>query len=203
MTTVAIVLLVATAVSSAVPAVLRTRVVRHHELPRHALLVDVVTTAVTTALAAAAAIVAAAAGPALGTGLVVATCAALTAAIAGGGFVVRLVLRVGGVPAVHESDDSPDTGIGEPDTAGPHTAEADTTGPLRGGRVIGYLERGAVAATLLVGWPEGLAVILAVKSLARYPELRAPHASEQFIMGTFASVLWATGMAGIGYLVGH
>jgi hypothetical protein len=208
MTTVAIVLLVATAASSAVPAVLRTRVVRHHALPRHALLVDVVTTGVTTALAAAAAIVAAAAGPALGTGLVIATCAALTAAIAGGGFVVRLVLRVGGVPAVHESDDSPDTGIGgpdtgEPDTGGAHTAESNTTGPLRGGRVIGYLERGAVAATLLVGWPEGLAVILAVKSLARYPELRAPHASEQFIMGTFASVLWAAGMAGIGYLIGH
>lgn len=208
MTTVAIVLLVATAVSSAVPAVLRTRVVRHHAPPRHAVLVDVVTTGVTTALAAAAAIVAAAAGPALGAGLVIATCAALTAAIAGGGFVVRLVLRVGGVPAVHESDDSPDTGIGEPDTGGAHTGESDTTesdttGPLRGGRVIGYLERGAVAATLLVGWPEGLAVILAVKSLARYPELRAPHASEQFIMGTFASVLWAAGMAGIGYLIGH
>lgn len=217
MTAVAIVLLVATAVSSAIPAALRARVARHRTPPRRDLLIDVVTTAVVTALATSAAIVAAAAGPAHGTGLVIATCAALTAAVTGGGFVVRLVLRVGGVPPVHESVDASDIVIHEPDTGGPDTAGpdtglentdsgsagADTAGPLRGGRVIGYLERGAVAATLLVGWPEGLAVILAVKSLARYPELRAPHASEQFIMGTFASVLWAAGMAGIGYLVGH
>ena len=73
----------------------------------------------------------------------------------------------------------------------------------RGGRIIGYLERAAVCATLLAGWPEGMAVILAVKSLARYPELRAPHASEQFIMGTFTSVLWACGLSGVGFLALH
>ena len=43
---------------------------------------------------------------------------------------------------------------------------------LRGGAWIGYLERGAVAATLLAGFPEGLALVLAVKGVGRYPELR-------------------------------
>lgn len=71
-------------------------------------------------------------------------------------------------------------------------------GPLRGGRVIGLLERTAVAVSILAGWPEGIAIVLAVKGLARYPELREPHASEQFIIGTFTSVLWAVAAAGIG-----
>ena len=71
-------------------------------------------------------------------------------------------------------------------------------GPLRGGRIIGLLERAAVAASILAGWPEGIAVVLAVKGLARYPELREPHASEQFIIGTFTSVLWAIAVCGTG-----
>ncbi|MDH6281272.1 hypothetical protein [Prescottella agglutinans] len=71
-------------------------------------------------------------------------------------------------------------------------------GPLRGGRVIGLLERTAVAVSILAGWPEGIAIVLAVKGLARYPELREPHASEQFIIGTFTSVLWAVAVAGVG-----
>ncbi|MHC3368302.1 hypothetical protein ACYAFX_13755 [Rhodococcus aetherivorans] len=71
-------------------------------------------------------------------------------------------------------------------------------GPLRGGRVIGLLERAAVAAAILSGWPEGIAVVLAVKGLARYPELREPQASEQFIIGTFTSVLWAIAVCGVG-----
>jgi F0F1-type ATP synthase membrane subunit c/vacuolar-type H+-ATPase subunit K len=64
---------------------------------------------------------------------------------------------------------------------------------LRGGAVIGVLERVAVGAALVAGWPEGLAVALAVKGLARYPELREAKAGEQFIIGTFTSVLWAVG----------
>lgn len=71
-------------------------------------------------------------------------------------------------------------------------------GPLRGGRMIGLLERAAVAVAILAGWPEGIAIVLAVKGLARYPELREPHASEQFIIGTFTSVLWAIAVAGVG-----
>ena len=44
---------------------------------------------------------------------------------------------------------------------------------LRGGAWIGVLERAAVFAAIVAGWPEGIAIVLAVKSLARYPELQA------------------------------
>ncbi|MDJ0394938.1 hypothetical protein QMK17_16555 [Rhodococcus sp. G-MC3] len=101
-------------------------------------------------------------------------------------------------------------------------------GPLRGGLTIGILERTAVAASVMTGWPEGIAIVLAVKGLARYPELRnvdatasagtgspgtgspetpAPSpaasasASEQFIIGTFTSVMWAVAVCGVGYLL--
>ena len=71
---------------------------------------------------------------------------------------------------------------------------------LRGGAWIGYLERGAVAATLLAGFPEGLALVLAVKGVGRYPELRdagrGADAPEEFIIGTLASLLWAAAAAG-------
>ena len=72
---------------------------------------------------------------------------------------------------------------------------------LRGGTWIGLLERIAIAATLWAGWPEGLAVVLAVKGLGRYSELDKDGAAERFILGTFASVLWACACTGIGMLV--
>jgi hypothetical protein len=71
---------------------------------------------------------------------------------------------------------------------------------LRGGAWIGALERLGVVASLVAAWPEGLAVILAVKGLARYPELKASQSSgtaERFIIGTFASIGWAAVCAGV------
>ena len=74
---------------------------------------------------------------------------------------------------------------------------------LRGGAWIGCLERAATFATLVAGWPEGLAIVLALKGLGRYPELRAAEdgvrtgAAERFIIGTFISVLWACACAGV------
>jgi hypothetical protein len=68
---------------------------------------------------------------------------------------------------------------------------------LRGGLWIGLLERAAVFASLVAGFPAGIAIALAVKGLGRYPELRTPGAAERFIIGTFASVLWATSCAGV------
>ena len=61
-------------------------------------------------------------------------------------------------------------------------------------------------ASVVAGWPEGLAIVLAIKGLARYPELRGldqPAAvtsqavAERFIIGTFTSVLWAVACAGL------
>src|SRR3546814_12609776 len=71
-------------------------------------------------------------------------------------------------------------------------------GVLRGGGWIGGLERTAVFASVVAAWPSGLAIILALKGLGRYAELRSstPGAAERFIIGTFASVLWAIACAG-------
>jgi hypothetical protein len=86
------------------------------------------------------------------------------------------------------------------------TAAGVTGGPsdpqvLRGGAWIGVLERAAVAGTLLTGWPEGLAVVLAVKGLGRYNELRGtPAAAERFILGTLTSALWAAACVGVAVL---
>ena len=78
---------------------------------------------------------------------------------------------------------------------------------LRGGALIGALERAAIFAALVAGWPEGIAVALAIKGLARYPELRSPDpqpspvtsqaVAERFIIGTFLSVLWSVACAGL------
>jgi F0F1-type ATP synthase membrane subunit c/vacuolar-type H+-ATPase subunit K len=77
---------------------------------------------------------------------------------------------------------------------------------LRGGALIGALERGAIYGSIVAGWPEGIAIVLAIKGLARYPELRSPDqpasvtptaVAERFIIGTFTSVLWAVTCAGL------
>jgi hypothetical protein len=62
---------------------------------------------------------------------------------------------------------------------------------LRGGAVVGLLERVSVLTLLLIGYPEGIAVLLAIKGLGRFGELRIPAAPERFIVGSLASLLWA------------
>jgi hypothetical protein len=74
---------------------------------------------------------------------------------------------------------------------------------LRGGAWIGALERLGVYVALVAGWAPGLAIVLAVKGLGRYPELRNQEdtgAAERFIIGTFTSVLWAAACVGISVL---
>ncbi|WP_427016950.1 hypothetical protein ACQCSX_19995 [Pseudarthrobacter sp. P1] len=69
-------------------------------------------------------------------------------------------------------------------------------GVLRGGLVIGVLERIAVVVCILADQPVAIAYVVAIKGLGRYPELKdTPAASERFIIGTFASMLWAAGVA--------
>jgi hypothetical protein len=84
---------------------------------------------------------------------------------------------------------------------GPHPRSMHRAGEvLRGGAWIGLLERAGVFASLVAGWPEGLAIVLGLKGLGRYPELRNQErtgAAERFIIGTFTSVLWAAACAGV------
>ena len=87
-----------------------------------------------------------------------------------------------------------------PPPAGEAGSIQAAAGQLRGGFWIGVLERLAIFATIMAGYGGGLIVILGVKSLARYPELRAEDrrgAAERFIIGTFASSLVAAAGAGL------
>ena len=58
-----------------------------------------------------------------------------------------------------------------------------------------------MSSTVLMGWPAGLAIILAVKALGRYSELGKSGAAERFILGTFASQLWACACVGVAVLL--
>jgi hypothetical protein len=83
---------------------------------------------------------------------------------------------------------------------------ADAGAILKGGAWIGALERMAVFAGLAAGFPEGVAVVLALKGVGRFPDLRGDAAAggattERFIIGTFTSVLWAAACAGVVALV--
>ncbi|MGH3508735.1 MAG: hypothetical protein ACRDPI_00715 [Nocardioidaceae bacterium] len=103
-------------------------------------------------------------------------------AVAAGGPVTALVLRL------------VDRGLRPLD----HSVE-EASHLLRGGAWIGGLERIAVYVSVVAGWPEGIAVALALKSFGRYPELKTSQAgtAERFIIGTFTSVLWAVAFGGL------
>ncbi len=76
------------------------------------------------------------------------------------------------------------------------TPERPPPGVLRGGLVIGLLERTAVVVAILADQPVAIAYVVAIKGLGRYPELRqSPAASERFIIGTLSSMLWAAAVA--------
>lgn len=115
---------------------------------------------------------------------------AVVIAVLGGGPVATAVLRGAehsGVPNVSYPAETLEPG--EPPTR------------LRGGLWIGAFERAAVAVSLLIGEPGGIAVVVAIKGLGRYAELKAPGAAERFIIGTFASLLWAAAAAGVAVLM--
>lgn len=134
-------------------------------------------------LLAVAAVLAWGAGPA-GDGVVAAgSVVAVLAAALGGGPVATAVLT-----AADPTRAAAAGGVGDPEV-------------LRGGAWIGALERVAVAGTLLAGWPEGLPVVLAVKGLGRFAELKAAAAAERFIIGTLTSVLWAVACVGVAVLL--
>jgi hypothetical protein len=114
-------------------------------------------------------------------------------AVVGGGPVTSWVF------AFVDRHDPPTGASGAPGAPGPQSM-AQAGRVLRGGAWIGGLERAAITASLLAGWPEGVAITLALKGLGRYPELRNQDntgTAERFIIGTFTSVLWAAACAGV------
>ncbi|WP_307844143.1 hypothetical protein [Sanguibacter suaedae] len=120
--------------------------------------------------------------------------AVLAGSVAGGYAVTRLVLAL----AARTSPAGGTSGDPAADSAaGPTSARA--VAALRGGTWIGLLERFAITGLVLVGHPSGVALLVAVKGLGRYPELRDnPEASERFVIGTLASMVWAGGLGLLG-----
>lgn len=124
--------------------------------------------------------------------------ASVAAATLGGGPVAEAMFRW----ASFKHDGGALLTVGMSPAAAARGSEPDEGGAvLRGGLWIGLLERGAIASALWAGWPEGLAIVLAVKGLGRFSELKQHAAAEQFILGTFASVLWSCAAYGVGRLV--
>lgn len=139
--------------------------------------------------------------------------AALGVATVPGVWVVQGVLRLSrrrppagsaSTPAVQQR---PAQTVADPTAADPTAAGGpavlDPAQVLRGGLVIGVLERAITVAAVLLGHPELIAMVIAVKGLGRYPELRAssehglsgPAVSERFIIGTLVSLVWAAAVA--------
>ena len=89
-----------------------------------------------------------------------------------------------------------ETGAGGPGQV-PAAPEAGTR-ILRGGAIIGVLERLAVCLAILTGQPVAIAYVVAIKGLGRFAELKeTPVAAERFIIGTLTSMLWAAGVAAL------
>ena len=80
--------------------------------------------------------------------------------------------------------------------------ERSTREVLRGGSAIGYLERTAIVAAIVVGHPEVIAAVIAIKGLGRFSELDNAEARERFIIGTLTSFLWAAACAAVIVLPG-
>lgn len=125
---------------------------------------------------------------------------ALALLVAGGlGLPITLaVLRV--ARAVDEQDRAtvPAEGATPEKDSEPEITPPDKPGVLRGGLVIGILERVAVALAILLNEPVAIAYVVAIKGLGRYAELKeTPAAAERFIIGTLTSLLWACTVAGL------
>lgn len=109
--------------------------------------------------------------------------AAVLVQVSTANLVVRLLLDLVGVPA------------------------SDNEKTLRGGRVLGPMERLLILGLGVGGSLTGAAVVVAAKSVLRFPELRVPRAgdpgyggasdiTEYFLVGSFAS--WLVALSSVG-----
>jgi hypothetical protein len=129
---------------------------------------------------------------------VVISLAGLVLAVIGGGPAAVLALQVATKDSVAPGSHGGILVGNEPAPAVVADAETTAAAPpaavhevLRGGLTIGVLERLAVAGAILAGFPEALAIVVAIKGVGRFTELASSEARERFIIGTFASLIWA------------
>ena len=57
--------------------------------------------------------------------------------------------------------------------------------------MIGWLERALLYGLFVAGAPDAAAVVLGVKSIARFPEFRDERFAEYYLIGSFLSLLIA------------
>jgi hypothetical protein len=120
----------------------------------------------------------------------------VTLAVLGGSPVTRQVLTMATHGRITEGDNG-GIMLKGPAIEGQAAADAPVREVLRGGTTIGYLERLAVAVAIVAGFPEAIAVVVAIKGIGRFSELAAAEARERFIIGTLASLLWACIVGGL------
>ncbi|OJU41927.1 MAG: hypothetical protein BGN97_05950 [Microbacterium sp. 69-10] len=108
------------------------------------------------------------------------------AATVGGNPFTRRALDIAAGDRVRETEDGGIVILASHDADPAHARTL-----MRGGTVIGYLERICTVVAIAVGFPEAIAAIIAVKGIGRFPELAEAEARERFIIGTLGSLLWA------------
>ncbi|ANP72154.1 hypothetical protein [Cryobacterium arcticum] len=129
--------------------------------------------------------------------------AGLLLAVIGGGPAAVLALQLatknsvapGSHGGILVGTDAPAPAAADTEASAAATPPAPVHEVLRGGLTIGVLERLAVAGAILAGFPEALAVVVAIKGVGRFTELASSEARERFIIGTFASLIWACACA--------
>ncbi len=118
----------------------------------------------------------------------------LALSIVGGGPAAQLVLALASRGSVTAGLHG---GIVIDERATPDNPYGGTREVLRGGTFIGYLERFATTGAIMAGFPEAIAVLIAIKGVGRFTELDAAEARERFIIGTLVSLIWACVCAGV------
>jgi hypothetical protein len=69
--------------------------------------------------------------------------------------------------------------------------EGDTVGMQNAGRYIGWLERSLLYGLVLVGSADAAALVIAAKSIARFPSFSEEKFAEYYLIGTLMSLLLA------------
>jgi hypothetical protein len=120
-------------------------------------------------------------------------------AVLGGNPITRRVLDIASHGRVEEGDNG---GIllRAPSVPGAVAGEGAVREVMRGGTTIGYLERVAVTLGIVAGFPEAIAVVVALKGIGRFSELATAEARERFIIGTLSSLVWACVVAALARL---
>lgn len=73
--------------------------------------------------------------------------------------------------------------------------DRDIPGMENAGRFIGWLERALLYGLVLAGAPDAAALVIAGKSIARFPSFEEEHFAEYYLIGSLLSLALAVGTA--------